>query len=258
MNRQCLCVQSHVVTDPAKGERICCACGVVIESHLTENRLAYETGYGSSGLDDYGIGTLNPASQNKIEGMAAQRRRRASALSRIFVTVGQTLETVRASQCIRDEAYMLCRKIVAREFVQGQDRTVVAAALVMLACRLHGRILEWGDVPGISHKRNSAARTFRHMQSFTDFTHSKYTKALISRKCTDMNLSVRRAGDAIAILKEMRKVRFTDGKKPQCVAAAAIILSGTGTPSKRSVAAATQISEAGLQKILLAWKNRVR
>ena len=258
MNRQCLCVRPHTVTDPAKGERVCGTCGVVIESHLTENHLVYETGYGSSRLDDYGIGTLNPASQNKIEGIAARRRRRASVLSRMFVTVGQMLETVRASQCIRDEAYMLCRKVVAQEFVRGQDRTVVAAALVMLACRLHGRILEWSDVPGISHKHTRATRTFRHLQSFTDFTHSEYTKALINRKCTDMNLSVRRAGDAIDILNEMRRVRFTDGKKPQCVAAAAIVLSGTGTPTKKSVAASTRISEAGLQKILLAWKSRVQ
>lgn len=255
MNGQCLCVQSRVVTDPAKGERICYACGVVIESHLSENRLTYETGYGSSALDDYGIGTLNPASQNRSEGIAAQRRRRASVLSRIFVSLGQMLDTVHASQCIRDEAYMLCRKIVARELARGQDRTVVAAALVMLACRLHGRILEWNDIPGIERKYSRTTRMYRRMQSLTDFTHYKYTKALISRKCTDMNLSVQRAGEAITILKRMRNAGFTDGKKPQCVAAAAIVLSGTGSPPKKSVAATTRISQAGLQKILSAWKS---
>lgn len=258
MNRRCLCARPRAVTDPGMGERVCGTCGVVIESHLAENRLMHETGYGSPGLDDYGIGTLNPASSNKIESMAAQRRKHASRLSRMFVSVGQMLDTVHASQCIRDEAYMLCRKIVCREFIRGQDRIVVAAALVMLACRLHGRILEWSDIPGMGHKRGRAARMCRHIQSLTGFTHSEYTKALINRKCTDMNLSVRRAVRAITILDDMRKARFTDGKKPQCVAAATIVLSGTGTPSKKAVAEAAKISEAGLQKILLAWKDVVQ
>lgn len=255
MNLQCMCIRPHIMTDPAQGERICYTCGVVIESHLTENRLVYETGYGSSGLDDYGIGTLSPASYNKAEGIAAQRQKNASVLARIFVSVGLMLETVHASQCIRDEAYLLSRRLVARELVQGQDRTVVSAALVMLACRLHGRILEWDDIPGLERKHNRAAKTLRNIQSLTGFTHSEYTKALISRKCTDMNLSVQRAREAIAILDKMRKIRFTDGKKPQCVAAAAIVLSGTGTPPKRAVAAATQISVPGLQKILSAWRK---
>ena len=254
MNRQCLRVQSHITTDLAKGERICCTYSVVIGSHLTENRLAYETRYGSSGLD-YGIGTSNPVSQNKIEGIAARRRLSVLVLYRMFVAVSQMLETVCASRCIRDEACMLCHMIVDQEFVQGQNRTVVAAALVMNACRLHGSILEWSDVHRIGHKRT---RTFGHLLSFTDFTHSKYTKELISRKCTDINLSVRWAGNTILILNEMRNVRFTDGKKPQCVAAAAIALSGTDTPIKKSVAASTLMSDAWLQKILSAGKSRVR
>ena len=74
----------------------------------------------------------------------------------------------------------------------------------------------------------------------------------------DMNLSVRWAGNTILILNEMRNVRFTDGKKPQCVAAAAIALSGTDTPIKKSVAASTLMSDAWLQKILSAGKSRVR
>lgn len=68
-----------------------------------------------------------------------------------------------------------------------------------------------------------------------------------------MSLSIYNAQRALSILDAMEQCNFTHGKKPQCVAAAAIVLAGTRI-SKSKVATAAQISEPGLKNILYAWQ----
>ena len=96
-------------------------------------------------------------------------------------------------------------------------------------------------------------RMYREIQYVSGITPDRYTHSIISRLCTDMNLSIHYTQRALRILDTMEQCNFTHGKKPQCVAAAAIVLAGTRI-SKSKAAAAAQISEPGLKNILRAWQ----
>ncbi len=109
-------------------------------------------------------------------------------------------------------------------------------------------------LPCISTKMRRILRMYREIQYVSGITPDRYTHSIISRLCTDMSLSIHHAQRALSILNAMKKCNFTHGKKPQCVAAAAIVLAGTRI-SKSKVATAAQISELGLKNLLRAWQS---
>ena len=250
----CLCGRPERVTDPAQGEVVCGGCGIVMESRVCEAEAA---GAGSlmEGMDDWGVGTLLPGDARGAEAVAVRRSGRAAALSRVLVQLRRMADTVGAGRPVREEAYSLARRLVASGFAACRDRMAVAAAALMLACRIHGRVLEWGEIPGISHKMRRIMRAYRELQYVGGACPVGYSEALVSRICSDLDLPVRRARDAVGVLQAMRESRFTGGKKPQCVAAAAVALSGGSPPTKRRIAEAARISEPGLRNVLAAWKS---
>lgn len=247
----CLCKQPTSIIDSIRGEVICSSCGMVLECNVSEQTPA--TAVLSEGRDDYGVGTMLPQTKYGANGIAARRSSQAITLSRIFVKLRQMLECLGVGTTIRREAYSLCRRLVYGDFATGKDKTVIAAATTMLACRLHGRVLAWSEIPGISTKMRRILRMYREIQYVSGITPDRYTHSVISRLCTDMSLSIHYTQRALSILDAMEKCNFTHGKKPQCVAAAAIVLAGTRI-SKSKVATTAQISEPGLKNILRAWQ----
>ena len=65
------------------------------------------------------------------------------------------IDVVGAREPIRGEAYSVCRQLVVYGSIPHRDKTVVAAASLMLACRLHGRVLDWSDIPDIRDKEHT-------------------------------------------------------------------------------------------------------
>lgn len=249
---KCLCKQPTSIIDSIRGEIICSSCGIVLEYNVSEQTTT--TAVLSEGRDDYGVGTILPQTKYGANGIAGRRNSQALTLSRIFVKLRQMLECIGVGMTIQREAYSLCRRLVYGDFATGKDKAVIAAAATMLACRLHGRVLEWTEIPGISTKIRRILRMYREIQYVSGVTPDRYTHSIISRLCTDVHLSIHTAQRALSILDAMEQCNFTHGKKPQCVAAAAIILAGTRI-SKGKVAAAAQISEPGLKNILRAWQS---
>ena len=84
--------------------------------------------------------------------------------------------------------------------------------------------LAWNEIPGISTKMRRILRMYKEIQYVSGIMPDRYTHSLISWLCTDMNLSIYSAQRALSILDVMEECNFTHGKKPQCVAAAAIVL----------------------------------
>lgn len=248
----CLCKRPTIIADSIHGELVCGSCGTVLETNVSEQAL--ETAHLAEGRDDYGVGTLLPQPSSRAHTVAARRNTQGAILSRIFVRQRQMLESIGVGATIQYEAYSLCRKLVHSGFATGRDKTVVAAASLMLACRLHGRVLEWRDIPGISTKMRRTLKMYREMQYVSGIILDKYTQSIISRLCTDMNLSVYHAQRALSIFDTMQKSNFTHGKKPQCVAAATVVLAGA-VISKRKIAIAARISEPGLRNLLSAWQS---
>lgn len=247
-----MCGRPERVTDPHQGEVVCGGCGIVMELRVCEAEVA---GAGSlmEGMDDWGVGTLLPGDARGAEAVAVRRSRRAAALSRVLVQLRRMADVVGTGRTVREEAYSLARRLVASGFAACRDRMAVAAAALMLACRIHGRVLEWGgEIPGISHKMRRIMRAYRELQYVGGSCPVGYSDALVSRICSDLGLPVRRARNAILVLEAMRESRFTGGKKPQCVAAAAVTLSGGPPPTKRRIAEAARISEPGLRNVLAA------
>lgn len=202
-----------------------------------------------------GVGTLLPGEARGAAAVAVRPSRRAAALSRVLVQLRRMADVVGAGRTVREEAYSLARRLVASGFAACRDRMAVAAAALVLACRMHGRVLKWGDIHGILHKMRRIMRAYRELQCVGGSCTVGYADALVSRICSDLGLPVRRARDAILVLQAMRESRFTGGKKPQCVAAAAVALSGGPPPTKRRIAKAARISEPGLRNVLAAWKS---
>ena len=246
----CLCRRPDIIPDHTRGEVVCGGCGTVLEYNMAERpdipaRL-------EEGRDDWGVGTLLPNTAGGAQSVAARRNSQNAALSRLFVRVRQMLESVRAGDAIRNEAYSICRRMIRQNKVGGRDRAVVAAAILMLACRIHGRVLEWDQIPGISKKVRRTRRMYRDIQEQAYLDPAIYTRSVISRLGSEIDASICMTRRALNVLDTMRGCNFTHGKKPQCLAATAMVLAGVPT-SKREVARAAGISEPGLRCTLAAW-----
>ena len=258
MRAVCICARPTPVLDPNEGERVCGKCGIVIESKLTEIHMQ-DAGVLDGRREDYGVGTILPG-ETGAPSIAARRNRRSARLSSLLSVLHRMIESVGAGESIAEEAYAMCRRLVASNHPTGRDKTAIAAAILMLACRTRGRILNWGDIPGTSDKTRRMMKVYRELQYASISAPVHYTEALVSRLCTDLNLPVSRAREAIGILNRMRESRFTDGKKPQCLAAATVVLAcleaGRSVPSKREAAHAAGVSEPGLRNLLASWSRR--
>ena len=258
MRAVCMCVRPAPVLDPNEGERLCGRCGIVIESKLTDFHMQ-DAGVLDGRCEDYGVGTMLPGEAG-APSIAARRSRQGTRLSSLLSVLYRMIESVGAGESIAEEAYAMCRRLVASNHPAGRDKTAIAAAILMLACRTRGRILNWGDIPGTANKTRRMMKVYRELQYASISAPVHYTEALVSRLCTDLNLPVSRAREAIVILNRMRELRFTDGKKPQCLAAATVVLAcleaGRSVPSKREAAHAVGISEPGLRNLLASWSRR--
>ena len=248
---RCMCPQPSPVLDVHVGESLCGRCGTVMESGLVEAR---DAGSLDAGREDYGVGTILPGEAG-APSMAARRGRRAARLGRLLATLRRMLESVGAGESVAEEAYAMCRRLAASGHAAGRDTTAVSAAILMLACRTRGRVLRWGEIPGTADRTRRIMKVYRELQYASISAPVHYTKALVSRLCTDLDLPVSVAREAISILDGMRAARFTDGKKPQCVAAAVVVLAkgDRRAPANRDVAGAAGISEPGLRNLLSVW-----
>ena len=255
MDRACLCGRQLMVTDPHQGEVVCGGCGTVIESRVCELDVLGDAGALMESGEDYGVGTLIPGASGGAGAVVTRRNGRGAVLSGVFAHLRRMADVVGAGDAIRDEAYRLSRRLIAGGFAVGRDRMVVAAAALMLACRLHGRVLEWTEIPGSARKLRRMMRVYREMQCAAGVVTTGYAASLVPRICSDLGLPVSRARDAMAVLDRMKSSAFTCGKKPQCVAAAAVVLSGPSPPTMRRIAAAARISEPGLCRLLAAWRK---
>ena len=256
MRYTCMCTRPVLVLDPHAGEWLCGRCGTVIESKLAESHIQ-DAGSLDGGREDYGVGTILPGEAGAAS-IAARRSREGVRLNNLLSVLRRMLESVGAGEAIAGEAYAICRRLVAAGHPAGRDKKSIAAAILMLACRTRGRVLEWGDIPGMADKTRRMMKAYRELQYASISAPAHYTEALISRLCTDMDLPVYVARDAIHILDNMRAVRFTGGKKPQCVAATAVVLAcqeaGQSIP-KREAAYVAGVSEMGLRNLLAAWNT---
>lgn len=258
MKAACICARSVPVLDPDVGERLCGRCGTVIEAGLTE-LYVQDAGFLDGRCEDYGVGTILPGEAG-APSIAARRSRRGVRLSGLLAVLRRMIESVGAGESVAEEAYAVCRRLVASNHPAGRDKTAIAAAVLMLACRTRGRVLEWGEIPGTADKTRRMMKVYREMQYAAISAPVHYTEALVSRLCTDLGLPVSRAREAIGILNRMREARFTDGKKPQCLAAATVVLacqeSGRPAPTKREAAHGAGVSEPGLRNLLASWNRR--
>ncbi len=248
---RCMCPRPAVMFDPHQGERLCGRCGTVMESRLADFHLQDSAPRGA-GREDWGVGTMLPGDPG-VATVAARRGRRGARLSRLLGVLRRMAESAGVGGAVSEEAYAVCRILVASGHTAWRDKTVMAAAILMLACRTRGRVLRWSEVPGLAGKTRRAMKAYRRLQYAPVPTPRHYTEALISRICTDLGLPVCRARKAMDILDGMRTAAFTGGRKPQCVAAAAVVLAGSGRPYKRAVAHAAGVSEPGLRGLLAAW-----
>lgn len=246
-----MCPRPSPVLDPHVGESLCGRCGTVMESGLVE---AQDAGSLDAGREDYGVGTILPGEAG-APSMAARRGRRAARLGRLLDVLRRMLESVGAGEAVAEEAYAMCRRLAASGHAAGRDTTAVSAAILMLACRTRGRVLRWGEIPGTADKTRRIMKVYRELQYASISAPVHYTEALVSRLCTDLGLPVSVARKAVSILDGMRAARLTDGKKPQCVAAAVVALAKRNrrTPTNREVAGAAGVSEPGLRNLLSAW-----
>ena len=246
-----MCPRPSPVLDPHVGESLCGRCGTVMESGLVE---AQDAGSLDAGREDYGVGTILPGEAG-APSMAARRGRRAARLGRLLDVLRRMLESVGAGEAVAEEAYAMCRRLAASGHAAGRDTTAVSAAILMLACRTRGRVLRWGEIPGTADKTRRIMKVYRELQYASISAPVHYTEALVSRLCTDLGLPVSVARKAVSILDGMRAARLTDGKKPQCVAAAVVALARRGRriPTDREVAGAAGVSEPGLRNLLSAW-----
>ena len=258
MKAACICARPTPILDPNEGEWVCGGCGSVMESRVTEIHMQ-DAGVLDGRCEDYGVGTIRPG-ETGAPSIAARRSRRGTRLSGLLSVLHRMIESVGAGESVAEEAYAMCRRLVASNHPTGRDKTAIAAAILMLACRTRGRILNWGDIPGTADKTRRMMKAYRELQYASISAPVHYTEALVSRLCTDLNLPVSRAREAIGILNRMRESRFTDGKKPQCLAAATVVLAcleaGRSVPSKREAARAAGVSEPGLRNLLASWNQR--
>ena len=252
------CASKNLVHDYDTGETICGDCGLVLyeqmldkgpewraftqEEKTSRSRVGMPTSYS---IHDKGLSTTISQVDRDAFGrklpistrLQMWRLRKWQIRSRVHSSIDRNLAQAMAelerlsskvsiSPSIKEKAAVIYRKALDKALVRGRSINSIVAAALYAACRKSGspRTLREISEASLVDKKD-VARCYRLLLQELDF-HMPVSDPLtyVSKIAEKNGVSGKTQGGAIAILREARLKRFSAGKDPMVMAAAALYI----------------------------------
>src|SRR5271157_2959048 len=252
------CGSENLVHDYDTGETVCGDCGLVLyeqmmdkgpewraftqEEKASRSRVGVPTSYS---VHDKGLSTAISQVDRDAFGrklplstrLQMWRLRKWQIRSRVHSSIDRNLAQAMAelerlsskvsiSPPIREKAAVVYRKALDKGLVRGRSINAIAAASLYAACRKSGSPRTLREVAEASLvNKKDVARCYRLILQELDF-HMPTSDPMtyVSKIAEKTGISGKTQGAAIAILREARQKRFSAGKEPMGLAAAALYI----------------------------------
>jgi len=289
------CSSKNLVHDYDTGETICSGCGLVLfeqtldkgpewraftqEEKTSRSRVGTPTSYS---IHDKGLSTT--ISQIDKDAMGRRlslstrlqmwRLRKWQIRSRVHSSTDRNLAQAMAelerlsskvslSQPIKEKAAVIYRKAIDKGLVRGRSINAISAAALYAACRKSGSPKALREVAEASLvDKKDVARCYRLLLQELDF-HMPISDPLtyVSKIAEKNGVSGKTQGAAIAILRTARQQRFSAGKDPMGMAAAAIYIACVQNNEKitqKDIAEAAGVTEVTVRNRYKALKIQLK
>ena len=252
------CASDNLVHDYNSGETICGDCGLVVYEHMlnknpewraftrqekeSRSRVGMPTSYS---IHDKGLSTAISHVNRDAFGrklpisttLQMWRLRKWQIRSRVHSSIDRNLAQAMAelerlsgklniSSPTKEKAALVYRKALDRGLVRGRSINAIVAAALCAACRMSGSPKTTSEITGASlTDKKDVTRCYRLLLQELDF-HMPISDPLIfiSKIAEKNGISGKTQGKAIAILRDAKQKRFSAGKAPAGMAAAALYI----------------------------------
>jgi transcription initiation factor TFIIB len=288
------CSSKNLVHDYDSGETICGDCGLVLyeqmldkgpewraftqEEKTSRSRVGMPTSYS---IHDKGLSTTISQVDRDAFGrklpistrLQMWRLRKWQIRSRVHSSIDRNLAQAMAelerlsskvsiSPPIKEKAAVIYRRALDKGLVRGRSINSVAAAAIYASCRKSGspRTLREISEASLVDKKD-VARCYRLLLQELDF-HMPISDPLtyVSKIAEKNSISGKTQGTAIAILREARLKRFSAGKDPMGMAAAALYIACLQNNEKitqKDIAEAAGVTEVTVRNRYKALKKQL-
>jgi transcription initiation factor TFIIB len=289
------CSSKNLVHDYDTGETICSGCGLVLfeqmldkgpewraftqQEKASRSRVGMPTSYS---IHDKGLSTT--ISQIDKDAMGRRlslstrlqmwRLRKWQIRSRVHSSTDRNLAQAMAelerlsskvslSQPIKEKAAVIYRKALDKGLVRGRSINAISAAALYAACRKSGSPKALREVAEASLvDKKDVARCYRLLLQELDF-HMPISDPLtyVSKIAEKNGVSGKTQGAAIVILRTARQQRFSAGKDPMGMAAAAIYIACVQNNEKitqKDIAEAAGVTEVTVRNRYKALKIQLK
>ncbi len=286
------CISKNLVHDNDSGETICGDCGLVVyeqmmdkgpewraftsEEKASRSRVGMPTSYS---IHDKGLSTVISQVDRDAFGrklpmstrLQMWRLRKWQIRSRVHSSTDRNLaqamselerlsSKVNISAPIKEKAAVAYRKALEKGLVRGRSINAIAAAALYAACRKSGSPKTLSEISQASLvNKKDVARCYRLLLQKLDF-HMPISDPLtyVSKIAEKTGISGKTQGAAIAILREARQKRFSAGKDPMGLAAAALYIACLQNAEKNTqenIAKASGVTEVTVRN---RYKNLIK
>jgi transcription initiation factor TFIIB len=289
------CSSKNLVHDYDTGETICGDCGLVCYEQMLDkgpewraftqqektsrSRVGMPTSYS---IHDKGLSTTISQIDRDAFGrklpistrLQMWRLRKWQIRSRVHSSVDRNLAQAMAelerlsskvsiSPPIREKAALIYRKALDKGLVRGRSINAIAASALYAACRKGGSPKTLREIAEASLvDKKDVSRCYRLLLQELDF-HMPISDPLtfVSKIAEKNRVSGKTQGAAIAILRDARKKRFSAGKDPMGMAAAAIYIAcvqNNERVTQKDIAEAAGVTEVTVRNRYKLLKNQLK
>ena len=288
------CASKNLVHDYDSGETICGDCGLVLYEQMLDkgpewraftlqekasrSRVGLPTSYS---IHDKGLSTTISQIDRDAFGrklpqstrLQMWRLRKWQIRSRVHSSHDRNLSQamselerlsgkVSISPPLKEKAALIYRKALEKGLVRGRSINAVTSAALYAACRESGTPRSLRDIAEASLvDRKDVARCYRLLLQELRFTMPIADSLTYVSKIAEKNgISGRTQGTAIAILADARRKRFSAGKDPMGLAAAALYIACLQNNEKitqKDIADASGVTEVTVRNRYKALKRQL-
>ncbi len=289
------CSGKNLIHDNDTGETICGDCGLVLfeqmldkgpewraftqQEKASRSRVGMPTSYS---IHDKGLSTTISQIDRDAFGrklpqstrLQMWRLRKWQIRSRVHSSTDRNLaqamselerlsSKVNISPPIREKAALVYRKALDKGLVRGRSINAIAAAALYAACRKSGSPKALREIAEASLvDKKDVARCYRLLLQELEF-HMPVSDPLtyVSKIAEKNGVSGKTQGAAITILRNARQKRFSAGKDPMGMAAAALYIACLQNGEKitqKDIAEAAGVTEVTVRNRYKSLKNQLK
>lgn len=274
----------NIIEDYRNGYNVCGKCGCVLGDRIIDEGSEWRS-FGDSNkadpsrvgsasnpfLDSEQLDTIISAGQgqnsytlSKIQ-MKSYMRGPDRALKNGLNLISAFCERAYISKTIIDRAQYIFKTVDAKKLLKGKNLEGSVGACIYIACKLENAPRTFKEVSVITGvQKREIGRCYKLIAKEVDTKGSALSGDIVSRFCSDLNLSLRIQRIASEVSQRVYDLGCLTGRSPDSVAAAVIYLVLTLFPelknTQKDIQSVTNVTEVTIKntyKDLLAFKDEI-